>query len=128
MIPVEFVTMTIVTCIVLVLIVRFSLHTREPNPTGNIKVILLLTTLAVFSMFLGKYGATWGLPWWIYYPAPMLLVLLLPIVLFRMHRSETIKYSILMLVSSPLIHIFFSLLGWKNYLPFFPIPSIKELI
>ena len=124
----EFVTLTVVTCIVFIFIVRFSLHHRDPNPTGKAKVILLLIALAVSCMFLGKYGATWGLPWWIYYPVPMLLVLLLPVILFRMNRSETVIYLVLSIVSGPLIHLIFSLFGWKNYLPFIHIPSIREML
>ena len=124
----EFVTLTIVTCIVLIFIVRFSLNKRDPNPAKYARNIGILIALAVVCMLIGKYGATWGLPWWIYYPAPMLLVIIFPLVLFRMNKTEALRYVIISIVSGPIIHIIFSLIGWKNYLPFIKIPSIMELI
>ena len=62
----EFITLKIITCIVLVFIVRFSLKSRSPNP-------------AIKACNIG-------------------------------------------------ILIVFSLFGWKNYMPFFELPSIMELI
>jgi hypothetical protein len=124
----EFVTLTIVTCIVLIFIVRFSLNKRDPNPAKYARNIGILIALAVVCMLIGKYGATWGLPWWIYYPAPMLLVIIFPLVLFRMNKTEALRYVIISIVSGPIIHIIFSLIGWKNYMPFIKIPSIMELI
>jgi hypothetical protein len=120
----EFVTLTIVTCIVLIFIVRFSLNKRDPNPAKYARNIGILIALAVVCMLIGKYGATWGLPWWIYYPAPMLLVIIFPLVLFRMNKTEALRYVIISIVSGPIIHIIFSLIGWKNYMPFIKIPSI----
>ena len=79
-------------------------------------------------MLIGRYGAIWGFPWWIYYPTPMLLVIVFPLVLFRMSKAEALKYVMLTVLTGPVIHIVFSLLGWKNYMPFFEIPSIMELI
>lgn len=124
----EFVTLTIVTCIVLIFIVRFSLNKRDPNPAKYARNIGILIALAVVCMLIGKYGATWGLPWWIYYPAPMLLVIIFPLVLFRMNKTEALRYVIISIVSGPIIHIIFSLIGWKNYMPFIKMPSIMELI
>ena len=79
-------------------------------------------------MILGKYGANWELPWWIYYPIPMLLTLFFPTIYFKMGKKETIRYLALTFISAPLVHIVFSLLGWKNYMPFITVPSIRELI
>ena len=43
------------------------------------KTIFLLSILVVVvGMLFGKYGAAAGLPWWIYYPIPMLMTVLLP--------------------------------------------------
>jgi len=122
----EFITLTVVTCIVLVLIVRFSLKARLPNPGKNLKNMAVLIVLAVLCMLIGKYGANWGFPWWIYYPAPMFLVLIFPMAYFRMNKGEALKYAIISMVSGPLIHIVFSLFGWKNYMPFIQIPSLFE--
>jgi len=124
----EFITLTIVTCFVLIFIVRFSLKTRIPNPAKKAKNIGVLIVLAVAGMLIGKYGATWGFPWWIYYPAPMFLVIIFPLAFFKMNKKEAALYTIIVIVSGPIIHIIFSLLGWKNYMPFIKIPSIMELI
>ena len=124
----EFITLTIVTCIVLILIVRFTLKTRDPNPAMNLRNAGILIALAVLGMLIGKYGATWGFPWWIYYPAPMILVIVFPLAYFKMNQREAIKYILISLVSGPVIHIVFSLFGWKNYMPFIRIPSLMELI
>ena len=124
----EFITLTIVTCIVLIFIVRFSLKSRSPNPVRKIKNIGILITLAVAGMLMGKYGATWGFPWWIYYPTPMLLVIVFPLIYFRMNKREAMKYILITILSGPVIHVLFSLFGWKNYMPFFEIPSIMELL
>ena len=124
----EFLTLTIASSIVLIFIVRFSLRSRKPNPTNNVKINGLLIILVIICMLLGKYGANWEFPWWIYYPIPMLLIIFFPMIYFKMKRMETIKYLVLTFVSGPLIHIIFSLLGWKNYMPVIKIPSILELI
>ena len=123
----EFITLTIVSILALIFIVRFSLSSRKPNPINNVKIIGILLILVVFCMLLGKYGATWGFPWWIYYPIPMLIIIFFPMIYFKMKNKETVKYLVITFVSGPLIHIIFSLLGWKNYMPFIKIPSIWEL-
>ncbi|MEP6948193.1 MAG: hypothetical protein ABI863_02915 [Ginsengibacter sp.] len=41
---------------------------------------------------------------------------------------KTIQYLMMSLLLAPLIHAAFSFfLGWKEYMPFWNIPSIKEL-
>ena len=124
----EFITLTIVSCFVLIAIVRFSLNRRNPNPAKKAGNMGILIALAVAGMLIGKYGATWGFPWWIYYPLPMVLVIILPLILFKMNKWEAVKYTLIAVLSGPVIHIVFSLLGWKNYMPFLKIPSIMELV
>lgn len=124
----EFITLTIVTCIALIFIVRFSLKGRSPNPVRDVRNTGILIALAIGCMLIGKYGANWGFPWWIYYPVPMLLVIVFPLVFFKMKKAEGLRYILITIVSGPLIHIVFSLLGWKNYMPFIKLPSIMELI
>jgi len=120
----EFIVLTFVSIFVVILIVRYSLGKREINPTNNVSVLLILTVLEIICMLLGKFGANWGLPWWIYYPIPMLLTIFFPPIYLRMNRIEAIKYLILTFVSAPVVHIVFSLFGWKNYMPFINVPSI----
>ena len=124
----EFIALTIVSCIVVVLIVKYSLRKRAPNPINELKNIIILVVLEVFCMYLGKYGATLGIPWWIYYPIPMLLTIFFPPLYFKMVKNETITYILLTFISAPIIHILFSLFGWKNYMLFINFPSIFEII
>lgn len=75
-----------------------------------------------FGMLFGKYGANWGLKWWIYYTIPMLMNVLLPPVILQMNKGRTFLYLLLSAFSAPLIHMFFSVgFGWTEYMPFWKI-------
>jgi hypothetical protein len=79
-------------------------------------------------MTFAKLGASHGLPVWLYYGVPAALTWVLPTVVFRMRGREVPSYLVLALVLAPGIHLVFSLiLGWKEYLPFLPLPSLAEL-
>ena len=85
-------------------------------------IILLSILVIVIGMLFGKYGANWGLKWWVYYPIPMLMNVLLPPIVLKMNTKKTILYLFLSFLSAPLIHIFFSLIfGWTEYMPFWNI-------
>jgi hypothetical protein len=74
-------------------------------------------------MLVAKSGTALGTPWWIYYTVPMLLTVVLPVAVFRMTKRELVAYLVLVLVSAPAIHVTFALtLGWREYMPFLPIP------
>ena len=124
----EFTALTIISIIAVILILRYTLNSREKNPINDYRIIGMIIILEIFCMLVGKYGANWGFPWWIYYPIPMLITIFFPTIYFKMKKLETVKYLILTFISAPLIHIGFSLMGWKNYMPFIKIPSIIELI
>ena len=88
----------------------------------RITILWLGLVVVVGGMLFGRYGAQWGLPWWIYYPVPMLATVLLPPLLLKMNRQKTVIYLILSFLSAPLIHVAFSLLlGWNEYMPFWRI-------
>jgi hypothetical protein len=95
-----------------------------------LKVISLLSLIVVvFGMLLGKYGANAGLPWWIYYPVPLLMTLVLPPLVLRFNKRKTILYIVLSFLSAPFIHVVFSFfLGWTEYLPFWKLPYIGNMI
>ena len=91
-------------------------------------IVVLAAAIVIAGMLFGKFGENWGLPWWIYYPVPMLMNVLLPPVVLKMNTSRTILYLILAILSAPFIHICFSfLLGWNEYMPFWNIPYIKDI-
>ena len=93
------------------------------------KISLLSLIVVVIGMLLGKYGANAGLPWWIYYPVPMLMTIILPPLMLKFNKRKTIRYIVLSAFSAPFIHVMFSFfLGWKEYLPFWEIPYIGNFV
>ncbi|MGQ0736435.1 MAG: hypothetical protein ACT4QD_22620 [Acidobacteriota bacterium] len=53
----------------------------------------------------------------------------MPPIAFRMRGREVALYVPLAMLVAPSIHVVFSfLLGWKEYMPFIPVPSLRELI
>lgn len=88
-------------------------------------IFLLSLVCVVFGMLFGKYGAIWGLPWWIYYPVPMLLNVFLPPMVLKMNGRKTGSYLILSFLSAPFLHFFFSFFfHWTEYMPFWNIAYI----
>lgn len=109
------------------LIVRIVL-TKKEFVTHLKKIFLLALVVVVFGMTFGKYGATYGLPWWIYYPIPMLVTVFLPPIILKLNKTQTITYLLLSFLSAPFIHLLFSFfLGWTEYMPFWKIPFIGTL-
>lgn len=103
---------------------RTAFQRRLPT-VGVVSVVVV-----VGGMLIGKYGATLlALPWWIYYPLPAALTLILAPVVFRFTLRRTLLYLLLAFASAPAIHAAFSFfLGWGEYMPFWPIPSVYELL
>jgi hypothetical protein len=94
-----------------------------------IAVGIVAIVVVVLGMLFGKYGLQFGLPWWIYYPVPALITVLLPPLVFRMRTRRTVLYLVLAALSAPLIHVIFAFfLGWNEYMPFIPIPSLWDLV
>ena len=95
----------------------------------RVAVLVVAFIVVVVGMLFGKYGLLFGLPWWIYYPVPALVTVLLPPLAFTMTTKRTIVYLGLAAVSAPLIHVLFSFfLGWHEYMPFIAIPSLGSLL
>jgi len=91
-------------------------------------VFILSLAVVVVGMLFGKYGAQFGLRWWIYYPVPMLMTVLLPPIILKMNTKRTVLYLLLSFLSAPFIHTLFSFfLGWTEYMPFWKIPYIADL-
>lgn len=102
---------------------------KQAFNSGTKKIILLSLICVVAGMLFGKYGANLGLPWWIYYPVPMLMNVLLSPVVLKMNKRRVGIYLLLSFLSAPLVHAFFSFfLSWNEYMPFWKIPSLQSLI
>lgn len=109
-------------------IIRLIMSKQEFSGNRN-KIITLGLIVVVIGMLLGKYGAILQLPWWIYYPVPMLMTVLLPPYVLKLNSRKTIVYLLLSFLSAPFIHFTFSFfLGWKEYMPFWNIPSLSSFL
>ena len=93
------------------------------------QTFLLSLVCVVIGMLFGKYGAGWELPWWIYYPIPMLMNVFLPPFILKLNTKKTLVYLLLSFLSAPFIHFFFSFFfNWTEYMPFWKIPYIMTLV
>ncbi|RBL89204.1 hypothetical protein DF182_22020 [Chitinophaga flava] len=120
--------MIFVSFIVFYLVIWIVLGKQEFTRKFHLILILSIFTI-IIGMLFGKYGANWGLKWWIYYPVPMLMNVLLPPIVLKMSAKKTILYLILSFLSAPFIHFLFSFfLNWPEYMPFWNIPYIKNLL
>jgi hypothetical protein len=125
---IHFVVFILASILAFLWLIRFSLRHRETRPDVG-RVIAVTGIVVIGGMLFAKYGNNIGLPWWIYYTVPALATLLLPPIAFRMKASEATLYVLLAFLSSPVIHVTFSLLfGWKEYMPFIAVPSLRELL
>lgn len=118
----------VVSLVVFTLILGFVLRQRPLRLSfGAIAVVAVV--VVVGGMLFAKYGQNLDWPWWIYYTVPALTTLLLPLIAFRFTAAELWPYLSLAFLSSPVIHILFSfLLGWHEYMPFLPVPSLQDLL
>ncbi len=124
----RFTIFVLVSLLVFVGILRFVTRKRRTNP-AILHVALIAAIVVVGGMVFAKFGATAGWPWWIYYTVPALTTLLLPPIAFRLSSGELWQYLVLAFLSSPTIHVIFSLfLGWHEYMPFIPVPSLRSLL
>jgi hypothetical protein len=126
--PLHFVVFIAVSALVFIGILRWILRNRPRFPAWQlVSGVALIVVIA--GMCFAKFGATQGFPWPVYYGVPALITLLLPPLAFRMCRHEFVQYVLLAFLSSPLIHATFSfLIGWHEYLPFWHIPSVWQLV
>jgi hypothetical protein len=65
----------------------------------------------------------------VYYGIPAALTWLLPPVVFRMRGREIAHYLPSAVLVAPLIHVVFAFfLGWTEYMPFIPVPSLRDVL
>ncbi len=120
----HFPIMILASLLIFFLIIRIILSKKE-FITKRKQIFILSLIVVVLGMLFGKYGAVYGLPWWIYYPIPMLATLILPPFVLKLNASKTAVYLALSFLSAPFIHFFFSFFfGWTEYMPFWKIPFI----
>ena len=119
--------MIVASLFVFFLIIRIVL-TEDIFRKRRNQIFLLALIVVVFGMLFGKYSANYGLPWWLYYPVPMLITVILPPVVLKLNRQKTLLYLALSFLSAPFIHAAFSFfLVWTEYMPFWKVPFIGDL-
>jgi hypothetical protein len=124
----RFIVFIVVTLVVFVGILALVMRGRT-TPTSRTAVAAVSLVVVVGGMIFAKVAQNAGWPWWIYYPVPAALTLVLPPMVFRFSGRELIWYLCLAFLSSPVIHAVFSfVLGWHEYLPFFRVPFWRELV
>lgn len=117
-----------VSLLVFGLILRFITRKRPVRPS-LLALSVVSAIVVVGGMLFAKLGQNAGWPWWIYYTVPALVTLVLPPLVFRFALRELWQYLVLAFLSSPAIHVLFSLLlGWHDYMPFLSVPSLQELL
>jgi len=123
----HFPVMILASFVIFLLVIRIVLGKEEFKEKKK-PIIILALFVVVIGMLFGKYGAQFGLKWWIYYPVPMLMNVFLPPIILKINLRKTLLYLLLSFLSAPIIHGLFSFfLGWTEYMPFWSIPSIKDL-
>lgn len=116
-----------VSLLIFVGILHYTMRRRPSRPKLGV-VSGTAVVVVVVGMLFAKFASNAGWPWWIYYTVPAAVTLLLPPLVFRFRARELAWYMALAFLSSPVIHVFFSLVfGWHEYMPFIYIPSLCEL-
>ncbi|MCE9628065.1 MAG: hypothetical protein K8R56_09125 [Candidatus Eisenbacteria bacterium] len=115
-------------CLVFMGTVWLVLRRREQGPE-LFPLLMVAAVVVAGGMSFARWGQNTGLPWGLYYTIPAALTWCVPPFVWRMRRGETVRYLVLSVLSAPAIHVTFALvLGWKEYMPFLPVPSLAELL
>lgn len=83
----HFPIMIVASLLIFFVIVRLLLSKTDFNEKRN-QIFLLGIIVVVLGMLFGKYGATYRLPWWLYYPVPMLITVLLPPIVLKLNTGK----------------------------------------
>ncbi len=127
-VSIRFTVFILVSLVAFWMILRFVMR-RRSSPPSILSLTWVAAVVVIGGMVFAKFGQNAGLPWWIYYTVPALTTLVLPPLVFRLSMRELWQYLLLAFLSSPVIHILFSLfLDWHEYMPFIHIPSLRSLL
>lgn len=125
--PLHFFVFIAVSILLFVAMLFWVLRRRTVAPTWAV-VAGMSFIVVVVGMCFGKLGANHGLPWPVYYGVPALTTVLLPPLVLRMGRSESLQYIVLAAASAPAIHIVFSFFfGWSEYMAGVPYLHVEPV-
>lgn len=124
---IRFYSMMAASLVVVGAALAWTLRRREGGLSCR-RVGLVVLVIVIGGMFWGRIGADRGLPRTLYLLPPMAATLLVPPPAFRMTAHETVTWILLAALSGPVVHLFFSvLLGWKEFMPIWDVPSPREI-
>lgn len=113
----------IIASLLIFYLILWIVSTQKEFRTKQRHISILAMAVVVFGMLFGRYGAKVGLSWWVYYPVPMLITVVLPPLILKLNFRRTSYYLLLSFLSAPFIHFIFSFfIGWPEYMPFWDIP------
>lgn len=116
-----------VSLLVFFLILRFAMRGRESAPPWR-TMAWVSAVVVVGGMLFAKYTQQSGWPAFVYYGLPALVTIVLPPLVFRLHKHEIWQYLVLAYASSPLINVAFSFVfGWHDYMPFMHVPYWRDV-
>lgn len=117
----------LVALVVFVVVLLLTMRKRPEKPI--LKIILLSVIAVVAGMTFARITHGKELPWWIFYGIPAFITFILPPIVLRMTKRELMFYIPVIIITSPIIHVFFSFFfGWHDYMPLFYVPWWHDLI
>ncbi len=123
----RFLVMLAITYMAFLCVIRIAMGNQYKAKSFLINIIGILTVFGSF--IISRYNGILKLPGFIYYILIILLAVFLPPLSLKMKSDQTLKYIAIGFVTIPILHLLFSLLlGWGEYLPFIPLPSLWDLI
>jgi hypothetical protein len=124
----HFPIMILVSLAVFVVVLLVALRQRNDSPSA-LRVAWVSGVVVPGGMLFARAGAMAGLPAWLYYGVPAALIWVLPPIAFRMRGRDLLRYFPMAALCAPVLHLMFSLiLGWHEYMPFIPLPSLRDLL
>lgn len=122
----RFQVMAAVTYMIFLCVVRIAMGSQYKAKSFLVSIIGVFTVFGSF--IISRYNVVLKLPDFLCYILVVLLTVFLPPLSLKMKSDQTLKYIAVGFVAIPLLHLLFSLLlGWGEYLPFIPLPSLWDL-
>ncbi|MBA7645570.1 hypothetical protein ES703_53328 [subsurface metagenome] len=112
------------------LFVGFVVAFRKTNRWSKSGIVAVWAFgISVVTVVMGIVLLKIGLPPWIYFPLPVIVSLVAPWLIFRPSWKAYIVFLCVSMIMSPLTHFLWSFfLDYHNYLPFWEIPSLWDLL
>lgn len=123
----RFIVITAVTYLAFLCVIRLVMGSQYKAKSFLINVIGMITVYGSF--IIARYGNAMKLPAFLIYALPVLITVFLPPLALKMKSDQTLKYLAFSILAVPLIHFIFSFFfGWGEFLPFFKIPSLWNIV